>query len=273
MDESDLHEYVERSRSLLDQSSQMNEDNTKARLVEPLLELLGWDLRSLEVEREYSMQIGRGNARADYALLVESTAVVFVEANGSDRSLTSSDEAQLSSYMRQTGVDWGLLTNGTSFEVLRRRNDSDRPDEFSLGGFTLDELPEYSTRIGLLSKQSVRSGESDKIAERLETTKRAIRVLTENKSDVARDVTTAITRVTGEEITQTVEPLSKEFVDTVVSELRSETTFQRSEENGTMESDSSSVSSNYSIRLSDSGSTVERFDRETQAAAMVDTVD
>ena len=70
MERSDVEEYVERSASLIESSPQMNEENTKAKIIRPLIELLGWDIYSGDVELEYSMQIGRGNTRADYALLV-----------------------------------------------------------------------------------------------------------------------------------------------------------------------------------------------------------
>jgi predicted type IV restriction endonuclease len=144
MGESGVHEYVERSRALLEGDPQMGEENTKVKLVQPLIDLLGWDVYSPEVELEYSMQIGRGHTRADYALLLEGTPVVFVEVNGCDATLTDTDRHQLKSYMRQMGVDWGLLTNGAHFEVLKRRVDGNRPNERSLRSFRSTN----STRTG-----------------------------------------------------------------------------------------------------------------------------
>lgn len=66
--ENAIKTYIERSQALLEEFPQMGEENTKAKLIQPLLELLGWDVYSAEVELEYPMQIGRGNTRADYAL-------------------------------------------------------------------------------------------------------------------------------------------------------------------------------------------------------------
>ena len=165
MEEGDVKTYVKQSKSLIESSPQMNEQNTKAKLVRPLIELLGWDVYSAEVELEYSMQIGRGNTRADYALVLEGAPVVFIEAKGCDTTVTDSDRSQLTSYMRQTGVDWGLLTNGVKFEILKRRMVDGRPDEVSLGIFSLEELPQNQELLELLSKDLVESGEADRVAE------------------------------------------------------------------------------------------------------------
>jgi hypothetical protein len=47
--------------------------------------------------------------------------------------ISDSHRNQLKSYMRQVEVDWGLLTNGVQFELLKRKKGRERPDEVSLG--------------------------------------------------------------------------------------------------------------------------------------------
>ncbi len=109
----EVEEYVNRSQQLLEASPQMNEQNTKVRLVQPLLELLGWDLYSTEVELEYTVPMASGSTHVDYALLVGDSPVVFVEAKAARSSLNSQHVQQLKSYMRQElNVDWGFLLTG-----------------------------------------------------------------------------------------------------------------------------------------------------------------
>lgn len=281
MEDGGLREYVERSQSLIEQSPQMNEDNTKARLIEPLIEKLGWDLRSLEVEREYTMQIGSGQARADYALLLDSTPVVFVEAKGCDGTLSERDERQLSSYMRQVGVDWGLLTNGKTFVVSKRRTDRRQPDEAVLGQFSLEELVENRKVIQLISKESVRSGESDKIARRLEASQRAVKHLRTEKSDIADEITDLVTEQTDPAIAQTVEPLAKEFIDGVVERLETEGFAADRQSNvssgdsvgtaGDTESEDAGVDSRYEVVVQHSGCQ-KRIGGGRQGEAMVKAV-
>ena len=96
----ELAEYVEASERLLAASPQMDESNTKTKVIEPLLEILGWEVVSGAVELEYSVQMGVGTKKADYALLLQGQPVVFVEAKGADTALAESHENQLRSYMR-----------------------------------------------------------------------------------------------------------------------------------------------------------------------------
>lgn len=219
MDRDDLEAYVERSRDLLEDSPQMDEQNTQRKLIEPLLELLGWDMLSPEVELEYSVQMGVGTKKADYALMIEEAPVVFVEAKGADTSLTSGHRDQLTSYMRQTGVDWGMLTNGRNIELFKRKQDGQRPDEISLGTISLDELPERYGLLRAFTRDSIETGESESIAENIEITRRAATDLRENKERVATRVTEVVTDEIGEGVSQSVEEGAKEFVDVLASSL------------------------------------------------------
>jgi len=85
----------------------MDEQNTKRKIIEPLLELLGWNMLSSDVELEYSVQMGTGTQKVDSALKIEGTPVVFIEAKGCDTPIDG-HEGWLTSYMRQVGVDWGM---------------------------------------------------------------------------------------------------------------------------------------------------------------------
>ena len=269
MDESDVAAYVERSVPLIESSPQMDEQNTKAKLIRPLIELLGWDVYSSEVELEYSMQIGRGNTRADYALILEGTPVVFIEAKGCDSTLTDSDRSQLASYMRQTGVDWGLLTNGSTFEILKRRTDSNRPEEILLGTFPLTELTENRELLELLSKELVESGEASSIAERMETTRNATRTLRSEKERIAERVTQTITDEIGDIPAQEIQAVSKKYIDELVDTLESPSDAQGERRNGDGEQrDETENESQYVITLDDNGTVVESFSEPNQSTVM-----
>ncbi|MDL0132285.1 type I restriction enzyme HsdR N-terminal domain-containing protein [Halobacterium salinarum] len=166
----ELSEYAERSAGLIEDSPQMDEENTKRKIIEPLIELLGWDILSSDVELEYSVQMGSGTKKVDYALKREGTPVVFVEAKGCDTPLDQSHENQLKSYMRQVGVDWGLLTNGRKFEIFRRDVSSNRPNEISLAEFSIEDVPNNEDPLKALSQEYIDSGESRQIAEKIEGT-------------------------------------------------------------------------------------------------------
>ncbi|MDG5759705.1 type I restriction enzyme HsdR N-terminal domain-containing protein [Natronococcus sp. A-GB1] len=225
MDGDDVDDYVTRCRQLIEASPQMDEENTKVRLVQPFLELLGWDFLSTEVELEYTVPMASGSTRVDYALLVGGSPAVFVEAKPVRSALTESDAQQLKSYMRQElDVDWGILTNGKEFEVLTKNRERSGGEEVSVIQFDLDDLTENPTVLELLSKESIRSGQADEIAEQVARTNRAIRRLQENEDAVTEAVTDSVGGEVGD-LPIGLEEQAREFVQNLVSVLSEQRQF------------------------------------------------
>ncbi|GAA0680560.1 type I restriction enzyme HsdR N-terminal domain-containing protein [Natronoarchaeum mannanilyticum] len=225
MDRDEIDEYVRRCQQLIESSPQMDEENTKVKLVQPFLELLGWDLYSTEVALEYTIPMASGSTHVDYALLVGDSPVVFVEAKPVRSALTDSEIQQLRSYMRQElDVDWGILTNGKSFEVLTKNRRQNGGEEVSVVQFDLNDLAENPDVLELLTKESIRSGKSDEVAEQVAQTNRAIRHLQENEDSVTESITDAVESEVGE-LTIDLEEQSREFVQNLVSVLREQRHF------------------------------------------------
>ncbi|MBX0305236.1 type I restriction enzyme HsdR N-terminal domain-containing protein [Haloarcula salinisoli] len=225
MDRDEIDEYVQRCQQLIEASPQMDEENTKVKLIQPFLELLGWDLYSTEVALEYTIPMASGSTHVDYALLVGDSPVVFVEAKPVRSTLTDSEVQQLRSYMRQElDVDWGILTNGKSFEVLTKNHRGNGGEEVSVAQFNLDDLSDNPGVLELLTKESIRSGKSDEVAEQVAETNRAIRHLQENEDSVTKAVSEAVEKEVGE-LTIDLEEQSREFTQNLVSVLREQRHF------------------------------------------------
>lgn len=222
MDQRKLSNYVEQSQHLINDSPQMDEQNTRRKIIEPFLELLGWDMLTKEVELEYPVTMGSGTKKVDYALMLEETPVVFVEAKGVDSTIAVTHRDQLRSYLRQTGVNWGLLTNGKEFEVLKRKTEGNRPDEVSIGKFELEELPEKSRVLQAISRESIDTGESEEIAKQIETSRRAANTLRQNKEQISSQITQLVTDEIGEAVSQTIEDGAKQFVDVLAVTLEAQ---------------------------------------------------
>ncbi len=245
----------------------MDEQNTKRKIIEPLIELLGWDILSTDVELEYSVQMGSGTKKVDYALKLEGTPVAFVEAKGCDTLLDQSHEDQLRSYMRQVGVDWGLLSNGREFEILRRDFSSNRPNEISLANFPIEKVADNEHPLKALSKKSISSGESKQIAESIESVQRAVKALRKNKEILAEDLTGIVTEVTGETVSQQVEGEAKSFVDDLIVTLEEQAHRTEAVEE-TVEKDEERQTGRYVIRLLRDGKDVHQVAEDQQAKAM-----
>jgi len=267
----DLSTYAERSTMLIEKSPQMDEQNTKRKIIEPLIELLGWNILSQDVELEYSVQMGSGTKKVDYALKLEDTPVVFVEAKGCDTPLDQSHEKQLQSYMRQVGVDWGLLTNGREFEIFRRDFSSNRPNEISLATFSISDVAENEHPVKALSKESISSGESRQIAQKIEEVQQAIQSLRKNKEEAAEGITRVITDVAGESVSQEVEDAAKSFIDDVIDMLE-EQAHKPENMPSPLKVSPPSQDGNYVIRITRNGKEIQSVAGDTQGKAMASLV-
>lgn len=251
----------------------MDEQNTKRKIIEPLIELLGWDMLSSEVELEYSVQMGTGTKKVDYALKIEDTPVVFVEAKGCDTSIDG-HEGQLTSYMRQIGVDWGMISNGRRFQIYRRDHASNRPNEIQLADFSIGEITDNEQPLRALSRDSIESGESQRIAETIESVQRAVRSLRENKETLAEDVTRVVADVAGESVSQQVEDEAKNFIDDLVATLEEQAHRTATVDDvNKKETKQSAPDGEYIIRLVRDGTEVHQVSANQQASAMAALVD
>jgi len=222
MKPSDIKEYIDHTKSIINQSPQMNEENTKFKVVQPLIKHLGWDIYS-SVELEYPIQMGSRQKKVDYALLLDEVPLVFIEVKGAGSAISESDIKQLKSYMRQDGVDWGILTNGKKFHFFKRKKEISRPDEVSLGEFRLDDLKNNIETLEIFSKEKIESGESEKIAENIEAVQEAVSKLKNKKEEIAEQVQKTITDEIEEVSTRKIEEESKEFVTKLISSLETQT--------------------------------------------------
>ena len=96
----------------------LNEANTKALLIEPVLSALGWDVLDLDsVTREYKVYDG---TFLDYALLVGAKALLFCEAKPTGKHLDDSKwVSQTINYANNEGVVWCVLTDGLHWRVFK----------------------------------------------------------------------------------------------------------------------------------------------------------
>jgi len=199
MDGEAVRTYVEQSQSLLEASPQMDEENTKVKLIQPFVDLLGWNFYSTEVQLEYTVQMGTQSSKVDYALMVGDTPVVFIEAKPARSDLSEADVRQLQSYMRQElSVDWGVLTNGKTFEILSVTGDDRRDGETSIATFDLTEMADNPEILEILTKDAIQSGRADEIAKQLTQTNRAIRRLTDREGPIADRLTDVLRDEVGE---------------------------------------------------------------------------
>ncbi len=95
----------------------VNEQNTKAALIEPMLAALGWDLHDLGVVQQQFRPTSKDNP-ADYALHVGGSPVLVVEAKALGTNLSAwSHVTQALGYAMMAGAAVCVLTDGNSYHL------------------------------------------------------------------------------------------------------------------------------------------------------------
>jgi len=156
-----------RSRKGMDSTS---EANVRADFIDPLFEILGWDISNPdEYDREHFI---RGTGFADVALKLEGAPVIFIEAKrfgGIPHIMERGDadwtmeERQAILYAARSNCKWAILTNFERFRVFNAAT--------GLTILNFEVVYDYLNRFSellYLTKDSVESGRIEKLAEREE---------------------------------------------------------------------------------------------------------
>jgi len=154
--------------------AEMKETPTRTIFIDPMLEALGWDVKDLdEVELESPTIDGKS---VDYALKINNKPVVFVEAKPLGDSLTNVKAiTQVIGYAASAGVEWCILTNGSTYKVYRSTEKAEAPEkllfEVSIEqdkskGKSTQEIAEQLMRF---SKDSIAQGVLDEMGEQVFT--------------------------------------------------------------------------------------------------------
>lgn len=116
----ELREAISIVRSRLKKHSNsraMNEQNTKAILIEPILRAIGWDVEDLDsVVHEYRRK--KQDNPVDYAMMILRTPKLFLEAKALHKNLDDAKWAkQTLGYATVAGVQWVVLSNGDEYKI------------------------------------------------------------------------------------------------------------------------------------------------------------
>jgi len=143
-------------RILKDRDRRIGEQNTKATLIEPILEALGWNVRDWnEVHREYKTKAV--DKPVDYALKILRMPKLFIEAKGLGGDLSERKwVAQVLGYATVAGVEWCVLTDGDEWRFYNSTAPVDAEEKLfrrvRLSDGNLDDVAET---LSLLARDSI----------------------------------------------------------------------------------------------------------------------
>lgn len=199
-----------------------SEANTKKKIVEPLLEVLGWDLLSREVRLEHPIRVGTSSGHADYALMLEGKIVVLVEAKAFDTDLSPEYSSQIISYGRVEDVRWVVLTNGRLLKIFDAKAGKTEK-ECLVTEIDLKDAQMRANDLNLISRESVLTGEIESAIKRLAATKQAILNLKQNKQEVSNEFKKTLVKVAGAEVETRAENIARHLADEAIEFFEKET--------------------------------------------------
>jgi hypothetical protein len=138
------------------QDRKIGEQNTKATLIDLVLEALGWDVRDPdEVYREYKPTTR--DSPVDYALTILRKPRLFVEAKGLGETLSDRKWiAQVLGYATVAGVEWCVLTDGDEYRFYNATAPLDAEEKlFCRVRLTADEPGEAAKTLTLISRRNM----------------------------------------------------------------------------------------------------------------------
>ncbi|MXV63999.1 hypothetical protein GS429_18410 [Natronorubrum sp. JWXQ-INN-674] len=141
----DLHAFVRRSRALVDSAPPTSSRETRAWLVDPFLETLGWDVHADSCVTQTTVD----DTQLEYVCSVDGVPALFVAVEPFSESLDKSRAVELLETMAWTGIDRAIYTNGRDYLLLAGTTDAERL------ACQLSSLSEHESTIAHYSRETV----------------------------------------------------------------------------------------------------------------------
>jgi len=204
MDE-DLGTFARRVDELLAEDPEMTGRNVQLRIVEPLLSMLGWDVRAPEVEAEWDVDTLEDPI--DYVLLVDDRPDVAVRTMAASESIDESGVAVFARGIVSEGIDLGIVSNGRRFAFITTDG-----TEIKWTLCESETLPEHESIL----KHFTYAMATQRYAARVEARQRAAARLQENQAVVTEAVARELQSVAGDELDGELRTLSRVILDVAI---------------------------------------------------------
>ena len=156
IDKSDLEDYVNRVDKFKGKHPNLDQPNTKAKIIEPLLDILEWDKYSEDVVIDYKLNVGAEHYKVDYVLQVNNNPQILVVVKALGKEINDQETNKLIKYSKKEKCKWLIMTNGEVLEVYKPENGISK-DQAQSKVITISNLPQYRKTLNNLTKESVKN--------------------------------------------------------------------------------------------------------------------
>jgi len=158
-----IRELESQVMQILLNENNLNEESTKQRIIEPILTILGWHIFGNELQREYNIDRGQRQEKADYVASIDHIPRLIIEAKALNEKLKESHARQVIGYGKFSDIRWCILTNGKNWNIYDAKGGREPKDCIVLE-IEIQEGILPSNALKSISRDSVINGKLDKTA-------------------------------------------------------------------------------------------------------------
>lgn len=214
--------FVDQIKETIEKNPDMDEANTKNRIINPLLEKLGWEAIKGQVVAEYPIKFATSTSHVDFALLVEGSPVVFVEAKALRTEIKPDNVRQILDYGRHKDVNWCVLTNGKELRIYNSEwfnPKSGDPSQALVEAVSIEDYVEKKGIISRISKESVESGDTRQTFKRIKHTKDTVENIKDNRSEIESRIENVLNNHVRELVKDRASQATTNFMNELIDEL------------------------------------------------------
>ena len=174
-----------------------SEADTNNALVEPFIQMLGFDTRNpLEVRAEFTADTGKQGEKVDYAISLDGKPVVLIESKQYGTDLSQQPMAQLRRYFQSVpGVRLGILTDGVTYRFYSDLDAVNLMDERAFFEFNMLDFSDAQVReLARFTRATFNLGEIVDAARDLKYTTEIKRTLAEEFANPSYDLVRLLVR-------------------------------------------------------------------------------
>jgi hypothetical protein len=205
----ELDELADRVEAGAAEGSLSSERAVQLRALEPLLEVLGWDVRGPAVVPAATI----GELEVDYLLTVDEVPAILVATAAPSGELQTDGIARIDAGIADSRATRGIATDGSTVVLLVEHD-----GEVHRRSVPFAELPEHAEALGQFHRTVVARTTAVERADR----DAAARRLVENRTEVVESITETIVAVADEPVDDEVAAAADRTIDALVETFRSE---------------------------------------------------
>lgn len=202
----ELAELADRVEGAVADGTMASERAVQLRAAEPLIEVLGWDVRGDGVRPAETID----DRLVDYLLTIDAIPAIAVQTVGPDEEIERAVDSVLEPLLERGETPRGIATDGR--RVTLHTTDGSGVYDYAC---PFSELHEHADALGQFHRSTLEATVADEQASRRDAAKR----LADESEAVADAIAGEILSVTGTDVAESVRTATDRFVEDLVDDL------------------------------------------------------